>query len=83
MNVLRSSSSMRPAGRLGRASSVSLLAWLVTAPLSAFLVSGVIPVIRWSSPAPPGCSMLASLAAVWGPVTRAMGIAPGKVLKAE
>jgi len=60
-----------------------LLAWLVTRPLSAFLVSGVDPGNPVVYAVAAGLLMLASLTAVWGPVIRAMGIAPGKVLKAE
>ena len=60
-----------------------LIAWLITAPLTAFLVAGVSP----SDPSSVlGAAMLlaaASLAAVWAPIRRALGISASTALRLE
>ena len=59
------------------------LAWFVTAPLAAFLVAGVSPSGGASFTGATALLMLASLAAIWGPLRRAIGIAPSCVLKGD
>jgi putative ABC transport system permease protein len=71
------------AGRLivGGAFAGLLLSWIVTMPLSAFLVSGVRPADPWSFSGAAVLLILASMAAIWSPVMRAVGIEPWKALK--
>jgi predicted permease len=60
-----------------------LLAWLVTSPLSAFLVAGVNPGDPMMLGAAAALLILASLGAVWVPASRALRIAPARALKLE
>ena len=73
------------AGRLivGGAFAGLALAWIVTMPLSAFLVSGVRPADPWSFGGAAVLLILASMAAIWNPVMRAVGIEPWKALKVD
>ena len=59
------------------------LAWIVTTPLSAFLVSGVPPGDPWSFGGAIVLLVAASLAAIWRPAMRAIGIEPWKALKSD
>jgi predicted permease len=76
---------LRDAGRLvlGGVIVGLLLAWLLTKPLSAFLVAGVDPGDPVTFAVAGGTLLMASLAAMWGPAARAMRVAPAKVLKAD
>ena len=60
-----------------------MLAFVVTMPLSAFLVSGVRPADPLSFAGAALLLIAASVAAVWRPVIRAMGIEPSNALKLE
>lgn len=76
---------VKDAGRLIVAGVLAglALAWLVTTPLSAFLVAGVSPADPWSFGGAALLLMMASLAAIWGPASRAIGIAPARALKLD
>ena len=76
---------LRDAGRLIAAGAVAglVLAWLVTTPLSAFLVSGVSTADPWSFGGAIVLLMAASVAAIWRPALRAIGIEPWKALKSD
>jgi ABC-type antimicrobial peptide transport system permease subunit len=73
------------AGRLvGTGITVGLLlAWLVSAPLAAFLVAGVSPTDLWSFAGSAALLGAAALAAIWVPAWRAMAIAPSRALKLD
>ena len=73
------------AGRLVGAGVVVglLLAWLVSAPLAAFLVAGVSPSDPWSFAGAAALLGFAALAAIWAPAWRAMAIAPSRALKLD
>jgi putative ABC transport system permease protein len=60
-----------------------LLAWFLTPPLSAFLVSGVNAGDPLMLAIAAALLVLASLVAVWGPASRALRIAPSRALKIE
>ena len=74
---------MRDAARLvGAGLGAGLaLAWLVTGPLAAFLVAGLSPTDPFSYSGASILLVAASLAAVWGPVRRAVRLSPGQILK--
>ena len=76
---------LRDAGRLiaGGAIAGLVLAWIVTTPLSAFLVSGVRPGDPWSFGGATVLLLAASIAAIWKPAMRAVGIEPWKALKGD
>ena len=76
---------LRDAGRLivGGVIAGLVLAWIVTTPLSAFLVSGVTPADPWSFGGATVLLMAASIAAIWKPAMRAVGIEPWKALKGD
>jgi putative ABC transport system permease protein len=76
---------LRDAGRLILAGAIVglVLAWIVTTPLSAFLVSGVTPADPWSFGGATVLLLAASIAAIWRPAMRAIGIEPWKALKAD
>ena len=73
------------AGRLIGAGIVVglLLAWLVTAPLSAFLVAGVDPADPVSLAGAAIVLVLASVAAIWAPAIRATSVAPLRALRLD
>lgn len=76
---------LRDAGRLilGGAIAGLVMAWIVTTPLSTFLVSGVTTADPWSFGGATLLLMSASIAAIWRPAMRAIGIEPWKALKAD
>jgi ABC-type antimicrobial peptide transport system permease subunit len=59
------------------------LAWLVTAPLSAFLVAGIGPRDTWSFSGAAVLLLASAFAAIWGPATRAIRVAPAAALKID
>jgi putative ABC transport system permease protein len=73
------------AGRLiaGGLAAGLALAWLITGPLSAFLVAGVSPSDGVSFLGAASVLTLACLGAVWAPCRRAIRIAPAAALKME
>jgi ABC-type antimicrobial peptide transport system permease subunit len=68
---------------LGGAIAGLVLAWMVTTPLSSFLVSGVTTADPWSFGGATVLLVAASIAAIWRPAMRAIGIEPWKALKAD
>ncbi|HUR20183.1 MAG TPA: ADOP family duplicated permease [Vicinamibacterales bacterium] len=76
---------LRDAGRLilGGAIVGLVLAFLVTMPLSAFLVSGVTTADPWSFGGATVLLLTASVAAIWRPAMRAVGTEPWKALKTD
>lgn len=76
---------LKDAGRLilGGVFAGLVLAWIVTMPLSVFLVSGVRPADPWSFGGAAVLLLVASMAAIWSPAARAIGIEPWKALKME
>jgi len=76
---------LRDAGRLvvGGVVIGLLFAWLLTKPLSAFLVAGVDPGDPVTFVVAGGTLLLASLAAMWSPAAKAIRVAPARVLKAD
>jgi predicted permease len=59
------------------------VAWLITAPLAAFLVSGISATDPLSFAGAAAVLIVASLAAIWAPAARAIRVAPATALKVE
>jgi putative ABC transport system permease protein len=77
--VLRSAGGLIASGLVAGLAIASLM----TGPLAAFLVSGVSPTDPWSFGGAALLLLLASVAAIWGPALKAIGVAPATALKID